>query len=196
MNYEANIQRFRIIDRKGNIYFIFWSSEALLNNNQTAKQCLSAELFAKILLELNALLITKDYIMLASGQKRHNLQRISSKCQRFTQVIFRSSRPKGFFKRNVPEDFARFTGNPLYWSLFLIKLQSSILQLHFKKRLQQHTLSYEILRNFQEYLPAASWFFTISSEVPHYAFLFVGFFNKTLLMKIFGVIFAMPVATE
>ena len=38
MNYEANIQRFRI-DRKGNIYFIFFrSSEALLNNNQTAKQ--------------------------------------------------------------------------------------------------------------------------------------------------------------
>ena len=35
MNYEANIQKFRI-DRKGNIYFIFFmSSEALLNNIQS-----------------------------------------------------------------------------------------------------------------------------------------------------------------
>ena len=67
MNYEANIQRFRI-DRKGNIYFIFFrSSEALLKNNQTAKQWLSVKRFAKMLLELNALHITKDYIMLASG---------------------------------------------------------------------------------------------------------------------------------
>ena len=55
MNYEANIQRFRI-DRKGNIYFIFFrSSEALLKNNQTAKQWLSVKRFAKMLLELNAL---------------------------------------------------------------------------------------------------------------------------------------------
>ena len=67
MNYEANIQRFRI-DRKGNIYFIFFrSSEALLNNNQTAKQWLSAELFSKMLLELNALHMTKDHIILVSG---------------------------------------------------------------------------------------------------------------------------------
>ena len=67
MNYEANIQRFRV-DRKGIIYFIFFrSSEALLNNNQTAKQWLSVELFPKMLLELNALHSTKDYIMLASG---------------------------------------------------------------------------------------------------------------------------------
>ena len=35
MNYEAKIQRFRI-DRRGNIYFIFFrSSEALLNNIQS-----------------------------------------------------------------------------------------------------------------------------------------------------------------
>ena len=67
MNYEANIQRFRI-DRKGNIYFIFFrSSETLINNNQTAKQWFSVELFAKMLLELNVLHVTKDYIMLVSG---------------------------------------------------------------------------------------------------------------------------------
>ena len=48
MKYEANIQRV-CNDRKGNIYFIFFrSSEALLNNNQTAKQWLSVELFAKM----------------------------------------------------------------------------------------------------------------------------------------------------
>ena len=138
MNYEANIQRF-CMDRKGNIDFIFFrSSEALLNHNQIAKQWLSVELFAKMLLELNAQHVTKDYIMLASGKKRHNLQRISSKCQRFTWVISRSSRREGFFKRDVLEDFAKFTGDPLNWSLFLIKLQSSILQLYFKKRPQQH----------------------------------------------------------
>ena len=67
MNYEANIQRFHI-DRKGNIYFIFFrSSETLINNNQTAKQWFSVELFAKMLLELNVLHVTKDYIMLVSG---------------------------------------------------------------------------------------------------------------------------------
>ena len=67
MNYEANIQRFRI-DRKGNIDFIFFrSSEALLNHNQIAKQWLFVERFAKMLLQLNAQHITKDYIMLASG---------------------------------------------------------------------------------------------------------------------------------
>ena len=35
-----------------------------------------------------------------------------------------------------------------------------------------------------------------SSEVSHYVFLSVGFFNKTLLMKIFEDIFAMAVAKE
>ena len=39
-------------------------------------------------------------------------------------------------------------------------------------------------------------FFTISREISHYAFLSVGFFNKTLRMKIFDAIFAMPVAKE
>ena len=37
-------------------------------------------------------------------------------------------------------------------------------------------------------------FFIISREVSHYAFLAVGFFNKTLLMKILEGIFVMPVA--
>ena len=142
----------------------------LITYNQVAKQWLSVELVAKILLELNALHITKNYIMLASGQKRHNFQRISWKCQRFTWVIFRSSRPEGFFKRDVLEDFAKFTGNPLNWSLFLIKLQSSILQLYFKKRLQQHR---RIPISFQEHLRAAACFFTISREAPYYAFFFL-----------------------
>ena len=102
----------------------------LITYNQIAKQWLSVELVAKILLELNALHITKDYIVLASGQKRHNLQRISWKCQRFTWVISWSSRPEGFFKRDVFEDFAKFKGNPLYWSLFLIKVLNKVAVLH------------------------------------------------------------------
>ena len=40
------------------------------------------------------------------------------------------------------------------------------------------------------------WFFTISRQVSRYPFLPVGFFNQTLLMKIFEDIFAMPVAKE
>ena len=47
-------------------------------------------------LELNAVHITKDYIMSASGQKRYIWQGISSKCQRFSWIISRSSRPKVF----------------------------------------------------------------------------------------------------
>ena len=43
---------------------------------------------------------------------------------------------------------------------------------------------------------ANAWFFTISREVSHYAFLSVGFFNKTLLMKLFEDIFSMPVAKQ
>ena len=71
-------------------------------------------------------------------------------------------------------------------------LQSSSLQLYFKKRLQYR----RFLMNFpdcQEHLQATAWFFSISREVSHYAFFSVGF-NKAL--KIFGYIFAMPVAKE
>ena len=50
--------------------------------------------------------------------------------------------------------------------------------------------------DFQEHLRAAAWHFTISREVSRYAFLSVGFFKKTLLMKIFRYIFVMPVAKE
>ena len=115
----------------------------------------------------------------------------------FTWVISRSSHPDVFFKRGVLENFAKFAGNPLYWSLFLIKLQSSPSRNFILKRDSSSTDAFLwILRNFQEHLKAAAWFFTISREVPHYAFLSVGFFNKTLLMKIFGDIFAMPVAKE
>ena len=39
---------------------------------------------------------------------------------------------------------------------------------------------------FQEHR-AAAWFFTISREISHYAFFFVGFFDKGLSMKIFSV---------
>ena len=102
----------------------------LITYNQVAKQWRSVELAAKILLELNALHITKDYIMRASGQKRHNFQRISWKYQRFTWVISRSSRPEGFFKRDVLEDLAKFKGNAMYWSLFLIKVLNKVAVLH------------------------------------------------------------------
>ena len=119
---------------------------------------------------------------------------ISSKCQRFNWVISRSSRLEVFFKRDVLENFTKFTGNPLYWSLFLIKLQPSIPQLYLKKRLQQHKRFTMNFTDFQEHLGCLV--FTILREVPHCPFFSVGFFNKTLLMKIFGDIFAMPVAKE
>ena len=123
------------------------------------------------------------------------MQRISPKCQRFSWVISRSSCAEVFFQRYVLEDFAKFKGNPVYWSLLLIKLQSSITQLYLKMRLQQRRFPMNF-PDFQEHLRGAAWFFTISREVSHYEFLSVGFFNKTLLMKIFGDIFAIPVAKE
>ena len=42
----------------------------------------------------------------------------------------------GFLLKAVLENFAKFTGNLLYWSLFLIRLQSPSPQLYLKKRLQ------------------------------------------------------------
>ena len=42
----------------------------------------------------------------------------------------------GFLLKAALENFAKFTGNLLYWSLFLIKLQSPSPQLYLKKRLQ------------------------------------------------------------
>ena len=63
---------------------------------------------------------------------------LKSKCQRFNWVISRSRRLEVFFKRDVLDNFTKLTGNPLYWSLFLIKLQFSILQVYLKNRLQQH----------------------------------------------------------
>ena len=68
--------------------------------------------------------------------KRYILQRISPKCQIFSWVISRSSLPEVFFKRDVLENFANFKGNSSYWSLSLVKFQSSSPQLYFKKRLQ------------------------------------------------------------
>ena len=44
-----------------------------------------------------------------------------------------------FLKRGVLESFSKFTGNPLYRILFLIKLQSSSPQLYLKKRHQHKT---------------------------------------------------------
>ena len=122
-------------------------------------------------------------------------QRISPKCQRFSWVISRSSRPDVFFKRGVLENFTKFTGNPLYWSLFLIKLQSSSPQLYLRRDSSTGVFLW-ILRYFKEYLRATAWIFTISRDVSHYAFLSVGIINKTLLMKIFEEIFAMPAAKE
>ena len=46
---------------------------------------------------------------------------------------FRSSLPEVLYKTGILENFAKFTGNPLYWSLFLIKLQSSSPQFYLKK---------------------------------------------------------------
>ena len=132
------------------------------------------------------------------------MQRISTKCQRFFWVIFRSSRPEVFFKRGVLWNFAKFTGNPPYWSLFLINLhanfQSAAL---FKKRDSSTGVFIGKRLLFKKETPAHAFstgrllvFFTISREISHYAFLSVGFFNKTLRMKIFDAIFAMLVAKE
>ena len=106
--------------------------------------------------------------------------RISTKCQRFFWIISGSSRPEVFFKRGVVENFSKFTGNPLHLSLFLITLQSSSPQLYFlKKRLQHRRYS----MNFAKFSRAPPgdclFFFTISREVSHYAFLSVGFFKCT-----------------
>ena len=111
-------------------------------------------------------------------KERYILLRISTKCQRFFWVISRSSRPEVFFKRGVLENFSKFTGNPLHWSLFLIKFQSSSLQLYSKKRDSSTGVILWILRNFQEHLQVLV-FFTISREVSHYVFLSVGFFKGT-----------------
>ena len=88
-------------------------------------------------------------------KKRYILQRISAKCQRFFWVISRSSRPEVFFKRRVLENFAKFTGNPMYWSLFAV-LQSAAL---FQKRDSSTCVFLWILRNFQEHHWATAWFF-------------------------------------
>ena len=61
----------------------------------------------------------------------------------------------------------------------------------FKKETPAQASPYEFSRT-----PLGDWFFTISREVSHYPFLPVGFFNQTLLMKIFEDIFAMPVAKK
>ena len=74
-----------------------------------------------------------------------------------------------------------------------MKLQSSIQQLYSKPKVQRRRFSMNF-GDFQEHLRAAAWHFTISREVSRYAFLSVGFFKKTLLMKIFRYIFVMSVA--
>ena len=128
--------------------------------------------------------------------KRYILQRISPKCQIFSWVISRSSLPEVFFKRDVLENFANFKGNCLYWSLSLIKFQSSSPQLYFKKSLQHRCFPMNFAKFSRTTLDVCLWFFTISREVSHYAFLSVAFYNKTFLMKILEDIFAMPVAKE
>ena len=94
-------------------------------------------------------------------------------------VIFRSSLLEVFFKRGVLENFAKFTGNPLYQGLFFIMFQSSSPQLYLKKRLQHR----RFLMNFldcQEHIQATAQFFSISREVSHYAFFSVDFLIKHL----------------
>ena len=93
-------------------------------------------------------------------------------------------------------NFAEFTGKHLYWSLFLIKLQSSSPQRYLKRVTKAEAVSYEFCEIFKNATVRLLDFFTISREVSHYAFLSVGFFNKTLLMKIFEGIYVMPVAKE
>ena len=103
-------------------------------------------------------------------KRRYILQKISTKCQRFFRVIFRSSRPEVFFKRGVLENFAKFTGNSPYWSLFLIK--SSSPQLYLKKETPAQAFSYELCEIFKNASGRLLVFFSSSREISHYAFLF------------------------
>ena len=47
--------------------------------------------------------------------------------------LFRSSHLMVFCQKAVFKNFAKFSGKDLWWSLFLIKLQASILQLYLKR---------------------------------------------------------------
>ena len=111
------------------------------------------------------------------------MQIISPKSQTFSWVITRSSRPAVFFKR----EFHKIDRK----SPVLESLLNKVAVLHpatlFKKETPAQTFSYEFLTP-----PGACFVFHYS----HYAFLSVGFFNKTSLMKIFGYIFAISKRTR
>ena len=176
------------MNRKGNIYVIFFKSAKALFRKYEKSCQITRRLQSNDFLWNFSQKCSKNWMRYTPGKiikclrlikKRYILLRISTKCQRFFWVISRSSRPEVFFKRGVLENFSKFTGNPLHWSLFLIKLQSSSLQLYSKKRDSSTGVILWILRNFQEHLQVAACFFTISREVSHYAFLSVGFFKGT-----------------
>ena len=63
--------------------------------------------------------------------------------------MFRSSRPEVFCKKGVLRNFAKFTGKHLCQSLFLIKLQASVLNFVKKETLSQvfSCKFYEISKN-------------------------------------------------
>ena len=139
MNNEANSERFRI-DRKENIFILFKPSEALFKKYVKFRH-ITITLWSNDV--LGNFLQKFSHIECASHNKRlynacvclkrYISQRTSPKCQRLSWVISRSSRLEVCFKSGALENFAKFTGNPLYRSLFLIRLQSSDPQLHLKK---------------------------------------------------------------
>ena len=60
----------------------------------------------------------------------------------------RSSRLQMFFKIGVLKNFANFTGNQLYWSFFLIKLQAWVC--NFIKKKLNHRCFHARIQRFKE----------------------------------------------
>ena len=127
--------------------------------------------------------------------KTIKFQRTSSKCQRPSRVISISS----LYRFSLKEIILRISQNSLEIPCTWVSSYSSYsppFRKYIYKRDSRTDIFLSILRNSQEYLRAPAWFFIFSRQVFRYAFLCVGFFNKSLLMKIFGDIFVMPLAKE
>ena len=142
------------MDRKGSIYFIFFKSSKhetivlhalrnyLRNMWNPAKQqsdCKAMTFcgtFRKNVARTECATHHERLYNACVWLKKIHLQRISPKCQKFSWVISRSSRPEVFVEISALENFAKFTRkSPLLESLLnkVAVLQSPAL---FKKRLK------------------------------------------------------------
>ena len=120
-------------------------------------------------------------------------------CKEFPQNAKDSSEsfPEAVVRRfSLKDVFLRISQNLQEIPCTGVSLQSYSPQRYFKRETQARAFSYEFCEIFKSTTGRLLDFFTISREVSRYAFLSVGFFDKTLLMKIFEDIHAMPVAKE